>query len=101
MAVASSGMMASRASATAMMPPGWQAVCLVSRNQVLVAPLFKVNWPRRTECRSTWLRRVLPAVSRVGRSLTPSSVGEGHQLTEVFGALSTGPGDVNVWRCHS
>lgn len=49
MAVAASGITANMALATSTMPSGLHAVCLVSRNHVLVAPDLSVNWPRLTE----------------------------------------------------
>ena len=62
MAVASGGMTSSAASATRTMPSGRHAVCLVSRNQVLLPPDFRVKSPRFTEWVSTWSRRAARSI---------------------------------------
>ena len=53
MAVVSGGITSSAASATSRMPSGRQAVCLVSRNQLVGLPDFSVKLPRFTEWAST------------------------------------------------
>ena len=67
-AVASSGMTDSAASATSTMPSGRHAVCLVSRNHELVAPDFSVKSPRFTAWARTWSRSAANGAGRSGRS---------------------------------
>ena len=50
MAVASSGVTESTASATSSMASGRQTVCLESMNQLLRRPDLSTKSPRRTEC---------------------------------------------------
>ena len=76
-AVASSGITDSAASATSTMPSGRHAVCLVSRNHELRAPDLSVKSPRFTEWASTWSRSAANGGGRSGRSgRSGSPVGE-------------------------
>ena len=71
-AVASSGMISSAASATSTMPSGRHDVCLVSRNHELRAPDLSVNSPRLTAWASTCARSASSGPGSRGSSRSSS-----------------------------
>ena len=97
MAVASSGMTPSAASAISRMPSARQAVCLASQNQVLRRPDLRVKSPVRIENSRRWsIRAARLSLMAATLATQVDDAGARYQLTDDPG----GPAVVDQQRDH-
>ena len=90
MAVTSSGMTSSAASATRSMPSARQVVCLASMNHGLLLPLFSVKSPVRTLWASRWATRASWATVMDAPLLEPHVAVPGRDPPDLGGAVALG-----------